>query len=146
MSATQILDCLKEANVLKIEKEDERFVLTEARDDHNKVSLTRLELLRLSAELLALAGPGEDDSQDIIAILTDQNDVSPETLPVRIEVRNGTIYLRPEGYGDLIQEGIPALVELYEGQLRVVIWADINEEEPQVIILDDAKETNRKPE
>lgn len=55
--------------------------------------------------------------------------------------------LRPRGYGDYCSkegEGIPVIIEQFQGTLRVVIWANINEEEPtHIISLEKAKETWR---
>ena len=45
--------------------------------------------------------------------------------------------IRVEGYGDSLSPddcGTPILTEKYDGELRVVIWGDINQEDPTHII------------
>lgn len=58
------------------------------------------------------------------------------------------VYLRPTGTGDLSTDeghGWPVLVETYNGKPQVVIWADINQEDPTHIIdLSLAIESNRR--
>ena len=53
-----------------------------------------------------------------------------------------------EGYGDCCSadgQGTPVVIERYEGQLRVVIWADINQEDAtHVIVLENAREDKRE--
>lgn len=52
-----------------------------------------------------------------------------------------------EGYGDHYSkdgEGIPILMEYYDGKLRLLVWSDINSEDPTHIIdMDKAREDNR---
>ncbi|MAG25945.1 hypothetical protein CMI47_10240 [Candidatus Pacearchaeota archaeon] len=56
----------------------------------------------------------------------------------------------PDGYGDFSSadgEGEPILLEICEGKLRLVIWGDINKEDPTHIIdLEGAREDKRKDE
>jgi len=58
------------------------------------------------------------------------------------------VLLHVKGYGDKCSDngkGYPVMIEVYEGKLRVIIWADINEEEPtHTIELDGAMESKRK--
>ena len=69
------------------------------------------------------------------------------TQRIHIESTVQGILIRPEGYGEKTAEkgqGSPILIEQYKGNLRVMIWGDINKEEPTHIIeLDKAKEANR---
>lgn len=61
---------------------------------------------------------------------------------------NGLILLRPEGTGDKCSPsglGHPVALELYEGSVRILVWSDINQEDPtHVIPLDGALESARK--
>ncbi len=53
------------------------------------------------------------------------------------------VLLYADGYGD----SCPLLVELYEGQLCVVVWGDINREDPtHIISLKGARTSARKAE
>jgi|694.fasta_scaffold139348_2 hypothetical protein len=60
------------------------------------------------------------------------------------------IELKPQGYGDycsVIGNGCPVLLEVCQGRLRLVVWADINQEEPtHYIDLEGAREDKRLPE
>jgi hypothetical protein len=60
-----------------------------------------------------------------------------------------SIMVYPNGYGckyyNREQGGCPVMFELYEGRLRLVVWADINNENATHIIdLEGAREKNRK--
>jgi hypothetical protein len=58
-----------------------------------------------------------------------------------------SILIHPKGYGDYYSQGkgTPVMLELYEGRLRLVVWADINKQEATHIIdLEGARESNRK--
>jgi hypothetical protein len=75
---------------------------------------------------------------------------NPDIKPIKASVSccNGrNIEIKVEGYGDpnsVDGEGSPILIEYADGKLRVVVWPDINVEEPIIIELDGAKESNRK--
>jgi hypothetical protein len=68
-------------------------------------------------------------------------------IPVTIESSNDHLLIRPLGYGDYDStdgEGTPIMVEVFEGKLRVIIWSDINQEDPtHIISLEGAKEELR---
>jgi hypothetical protein len=68
-------------------------------------------------------------------------------VPCTIELSNGIIWIRPEGYGDCGSQdgyGFPIKIEYYDGSVRVLVWEDINIEDPTVRSnLDNARESNR---
>ena len=70
----------------------------------------------------------------------------PEILPASIEV-NGAIYIQAKGYGDCCSNdgyGTPVFIEWYDGELRVVVFGDINQEDPtHIISLEGAREDKR---
>lgn len=74
------------------------------------------------------------------------------TLDLKLEVSpsDRLLVIGAEGYGEMTAnpgEGHPILVEYHEGKLRVLIWADINQEDPTDIIdLSGALESNREDE
>lgn len=77
--------------------------------------------------------------------LEDHADSKLPGLAISVEFVNGVLIVYADGYGDKCSmpgEGSPLLLELYDGELRVVVWPDINEEDPQIISLAGAKETN----
>ena len=75
----------------------------------------------------------------------ESNKVAIEIEP---DICNSSVAIKPFGYGDKSHEnghGYPVLIELFEGKLRVIVWDDINEEEPShVIDLARAAEASRR--
>lgn len=69
-------------------------------------------------------------------------------VPVEVKFKNGALYLRPEGTGDYYSEdkcGFPIMMEYYNGSVRLVIWSDINQQDPTHIIpLEGALESKRQ--
>jgi len=59
----------------------------------------------------------------------------------------GSLAFCPEGYGDFENiDGIPLMLELFDGVLSVIVWGDINDEEYTAkISLEGAREELRKP-
>jgi hypothetical protein len=81
-------------------------------------------------------------------ILRDAQPDHGDRLPIRLVVSPNGVSLHAEGYGDRTSaagHGTPVFIELYRGELRVILWTDINEEDPtHVIPLDGAKEGRRR--
>ncbi len=77
-----------------------------------------------------------------------------DTFPARkvkttIHLQDSGLYIEPEGYSDhgTADEFDSSIVilEVHEGRLRVLIWSDINEEEPtHTIDLEGARRSARK--
>ena len=71
-------------------------------------------------------------------------------LPIRLAVSPNGVSLYAEGYGDRTSaegHGTPVFLELYRGELRLVVWADINKEDAtHVIPLGGAREDRRQPD
>ena len=80
-------------------------------------------------------------------ILADKSDVSGKSVPVIVELDNRSVYIIPQGYGDASSAdncGCPVMLEIWEGELRVVVWGDINQEDPtHIISLEGALESKR---
>lgn len=77
-------------------------------------------------------------------------DVDPDqrgSLPVRVVANESAVSIFPEGYGDFGSaegHGCPVFLELHQGRLRLVVFADINREDPTHIIdLEGAREDRR---
>lgn len=66
---------------------------------------------------------------------------------IRGEGNGGGLVICPQGYGCCnCEDGTtgPVYLEVHEGRLRLIVWADINDEEPTHIIdLEGAKEEQR---
>ena len=69
------------------------------------------------------------------------------SLAVRIQASDFSIALFHAGYGDFGSaegHGCPLSLELYQGRLRLIVFPDISKEEPLIIDLEGARETNRR--
>ena len=78
--------------------------------------------------------------------LEDQADTG-KVVHIIVEFEGGQICIRPQGYGDRTSpdgQGFPIVVELIDGEVRVAVWPDINEEEPVLISLEGARESKRR--
>lgn len=85
----------------------------------------------------------------IIAVeLTDSGD-GESRLQCRVHVSPSGIYVSFDGYGEnqaTEGQGQPVGIELYHGVPRVLLYLDINSEEPEIIPLHGAKEDRRRVE
>ena len=70
-----------------------------------------------------------------------------ESQVLHIEGEDDGLAILPEGYGEngtQVGYGAPVYIERYKGELRLLVWADINQPDPtHIICLDGAKESNR---
>jgi len=67
-------------------------------------------------------------------------------IKVNILSEGGQIWIQPKGYGEkcaMDGEGFPIGIEIWQNRLRLLIFDDINREDPQIIDLEKAKETAR---
>ena len=88
----------------------------------------------------------EAKSQSMTAVLSDGAPKQTGSLTVRVTADASTISIYPEGYGDFGSadgHGCPIFLELYEGRLRLIVFSDINEQDPAIIDLDGAREDRR---
>lgn len=92
----------------------------------------------------------EPPMQSVSITLMDADPDHDGKLPIRLSGSPHGVSLFAEGYGDRTSaegHGTPVFLELYRGELRLVIWADINDEEPTHIIpLGGAREADRRPD
>ena len=88
--------------------------------------------------------------QSFRTTLMDADHGHDATLSIRLAGSPHGVSLFAEDYGDkgtMPGHGTPVFIELYRGELRVIVWADINEEDPtHVIPLGGAREDRRKPD
>ncbi|MDD5458633.1 MAG: hypothetical protein PHF37_04510 [Phycisphaerae bacterium] len=75
---------------------------------------------------------------------------SPDHLQKSVELslltENGQLWIQPKGYGEKCTEdgeGSPVGMEIWQGHFRLVVFDDINSEEPKIIDLENAKESSR---
>ncbi len=83
--------------------------------------------------------------ENLIDVMNEDNGME---VPITIRTSHYGVEIGAVGYGDKVTQpgyGIPVLLELHEGELRVVIWSDINQEDPtHIISLANARESKRK--
>ena len=73
-------------------------------------------------------------------------DVPKRQIKVKLLTEGGQLWIQPEGYGDKCSaegHGCPVGLEIWQGRLRLIVYDDINEEDPQIIDLKNARETAR---
>jgi len=78
-------------------------------------------------------------------------DVAQEgSIKGEIKIGAHGIYIKLDGHGEKNMPpgyGEPVMIEFYDDQARVIIWSDINDEEPtHHVRLDGAKEEKRLPD
>ena len=67
-------------------------------------------------------------------------------IKVNILSEGGQIWIQPQGYGEKCAadgEGFPIGIEIWQNRFRLLVFDDINREDPQIIDLEKAKETTR---
>lgn len=88
--------------------------------------------------------------QSISLTLIDADPDHDANLPIRLAGSPHGVSLFALGYGDRTSaegHGTPVFIELYKGELRVIVWADINKEDPTHIIpLGASREDRRQPD
>ena len=67
-------------------------------------------------------------------------------IKVNILSEGGQIWIQPQGYGEKCAadgEGFPIGIEIWQNRLRLLVFDDINREDPQIIDIEKARETAR---
>ena len=70
----------------------------------------------------------------------------PAQIKVKILSEGGQIWIGADGYGEKCSvdgEGFTVGIEIWQGKLRLIVFDDINSEDPQIIDLEKAKESAR---
>ncbi len=73
-----------------------------------------------------------------------------DSLPVEIKVNilseGGKVWIQPDGFGEKCAddgEGFPVGIEIWQGRLRLIVFNDINVEDPIILNLENARESSR---
>ena len=79
--------------------------------------------------------------------LQEQSADAPKlAIKVNLLSEAGKLWIQPVGYGDKTSMegcGYPIALEIWEGRLRLIVFDDICCEDPQIIDLEKARETQR---
>jgi len=113
----------------------------------NQVNLGEIEEIHQAKEAIAQYVPTDTPVQKGRMILKEQSADCPKaTIPIQLVCENGQLWIQPKGYGEKCAEddhGFPVGIEIWEGKLRLIVFNDINSEDPQIINLENAKESCR---
>ncbi|MBW8017926.1 MAG: hypothetical protein FVQ82_17280 [Planctomycetes bacterium] len=74
------------------------------------------------------------------------SEIIRKELPINILPDSGKLWIQPVGYGDKTSvdgHGWPIAIEIWHGRLRLILFDNIKCEDPQIIDLENAKESNR---
>lgn len=70
----------------------------------------------------------------------------PRKVKTAIYARGSGICIESEGYSDHgSEDGSIVVLEVHEGRLRLLVWADINEQDPSIVDLEGASKSARLP-
>jgi len=87
------------------------------------------------------------NSESFTLMLQEQSSQEPaRTIAVTILSEAGKLWIQPQGYGDKTSAdgcGYPIGLEIWEERLRLIVFTDINCEDPQIIDLEKARESCR---
>lgn len=87
---------------------------------------------------------------EVGGMLEDGSDDNNGMLSVNLHHDGQRLFVSIAGYGDSCSDdgsGMPVMFELYKGELRLVVWADINKQAPtHVINMEGALESTREKE
>ena len=81
--------------------------------------------------------------QSLTTILNDADPDHHKSLPIKIVSNDSAISIFPDGYGDFGSasgHGCPVFLELYQGRLRLIVFSDINNQQPMIIDLEAARD------
>ena len=73
-------------------------------------------------------------------------DVPQVEIKVNVLSESGQLWIQAEGYGEkcaLAGHGRPVGMEIWQGRLRLIVYDNINSEDPLIIDLENARETCR---
>ena len=82
-----------------------------------------------------------------LAEVSDTSDRTASNVAISVEKDSLALIVHPEGMGTWDGPYAPILLERHEGKMRLLVWADINQQEPtHVIDLSGALESSRLSE
>lgn len=114
----------------------------------NQVNLSEIEEIQQAKGAIAKYMPVDMMPGQFRVTLQEQSPgLDPKTLMLHLLAQDGQLWIRPQGYGEKCIEdggGSPVGMEIWEDRLRVVIFDDINSEDPKIIDMENAKETARR--
>ena len=114
---------------------------------NDQVNLDDHQSIRQAQEAIAQYRPADAAAGQFHMALQEQSPQYPQkSIKLKLLAENQQLWIRPEGYGEKCTEdgqGSPVGLEIWQGRLRLVVFDDINSEDPQIIDLEDAREFRR---
>lgn len=116
---------------------------------NDQVDLDEYEVIRHAKEAIGRYHPKEPLSPQSHEVLLQEQSLDTPAHTIRLSLleQNGQLWIQPDGYGEKCApsgEGSPIGIEIWEGRLRLVVFNDINSEDPQIIDLENAQESCRQ--
>ena len=71
-------------------------------------------------------------------------DAQPDDIKVKLLSEGGQLWIQPDGYGEKCTAdgyGCPVGMEIWQGRIRLIVFDNINSEDPLIIDLENARET-----
>lgn len=114
----------------------------------NQVNLSEIEEIRKAKEAIARYRPAKAAAAGRFRVTLQEQSpcFEPKTITLQLLAENGQLWIQPKGYGEKCTEdgeGSPVGMEIWEDRLRLVVFDNINSEDPRIIDLENAKETAR---
>lgn len=114
---------------------------------NDQVWLDEIAEIRQAKEAIAKYRPVEMMPGQFRVTLQEQSPgFELRTIMLHLLAENGQLWIQPQGYGEKCTEdgeGSPVGMEIWEDHLRLVVFDNINSEDPKIIDLENAKETAR---
>jgi len=115
---------------------------------NDQVDLDEIEEIRQAKEVIANYRSAETPSpQQFEMTLQEQApDFPSKGIILNLLAENDQLWIQPYGFGEKCTadgEGSPIGLEIWQGRLRLIVFNDINSEDPRIIDLENARESAR---
>jgi len=113
---------------------------------NDQVDLNEIEEIQQAKEVITNYRPVETAGQLEMTLQEQAPECPDKSIELSLLSENNHLWIRPAGYGEKCTtdgEGSPVGMEIWQGRLRLVVFDNINSEDPQIIDLENARETAR---
>ncbi len=114
---------------------------------NDQVDIEEIDEIRQAREAI-LNYEANHASREFELMLREQSPgFEDKSIRLHLSPQDDQLWIRPDGYGEKDVpngEGSPIGLVIWQGRLRLIVFADINRQEPQIIDLENAKEPHRR--
>ena len=116
---------------------------------NDQIDLSEIDEIRQAKEVIENyeSANGSATAQRVEMTLMElSSELPPTSIVVHLLCEHGKLWVRPHGYGDACStdgHGFPVALEIWQGRLRLVVFDDINSEDPVIIDMENARESHR---